>query len=78
MGFDIRKSDWMFSKNFKEIGLPFFLVNDWSDLNKLSAEELNIEYKKLSLELNKTQFSSSDFWIKKILLFKSEYISYNY
>ena len=67
-----------FSKNFKEIGLPLFLVNDWSDLNNLSAEELNLEYKKLSLQLNKTQFSSSDFWIKRILLFKSEYISYSY
>ena len=50
-----------FSKNFKQLGIPLLVLDDWSELLSLKKNDLNIYYDKYS-DINMRKFSTFDYW----------------
>ncbi len=51
-----------FTSNLQNLGVPGLYLNNWSDLNKLSEEELNTVYKEIVEKNNFEVFLSYVFW----------------
>jgi len=55
-----------FSQNLKAINVPMYLVDDWSEVNELTAKKISAIYENNARSLNETNLIYSDYWLEFI------------
>ena len=66
-----------FSSNFFKKGIPILLVDNWGEINKYDQTELENLYNDLCSNPRFFEYSSSKYWLEKIIDFREKYIFYN-
>jgi len=66
-----------FSSNFFKKGIPILHIDNWSNINKYDKAELENLYKDIYSNPRFFEYSTSKYWLEKIVDFRERYISYN-